>query len=965
MRFEVSGGAVRIGLVIREPVNGMATVRIQGSSRTMEVAVDQLTRYPDLPVLGVSRECLSSFREAHAELLENMDASDAWHKLLQPIAKVHGRPIAWAIAGTGRGSSESMHGSSTSIVPEAVEGARGFVAPATVFACFAETTRFIDVLEGLEAFAAERVGRGEPEPYFWVRPFCADPTHERPEDMPPLWIEKVFPDALAAIGHTCIILTPWTDPLPLRSSWCLYEMLCTVLRGGEVTVQLPPTYVPDFEQALHADPARVMSAVHRLKVDVEVAASHCPHKQTILNALQAIAPGARTSELNGKVTRRLRVWLGAEGERALGRMTPEARRTTSELQHQLGVLQMELGDLGAAEELLREELELKRAALGDADARTLEAAHQVSVLLRRRGGPERMREAVALGKENLAARRGVHGEQHEATVQSREELALTLQALGQLDEAEALFTEALAARRAMTEAARQTSHVAALHDASGAHALPAATTTTLNNLASLMRVKAERTLTAAEPLLREALQGKIANLGRRHPETLISVNQLGQLLRNRLAPVEEVEALLGEALEGRLEALGPRHPQTLNARGNLADLLRERGRLDQAVEALGDAVGISTEVLGRQHRVTTALQAKQDQLTEALNARAKEQAGSDNETTTDDEDADDMPRRLTRDGKSPSDIEVEALEEGSVKGRMERQLKKTIMGVSGSLRDVGRAVSPRGSRGSSARDSRSSSRRPRKLSTLPVDEVTRSALLRLLCHTKEELLMMLSRADRDHSGDVSQAEFELALQMVGDIDPCAFPGLNKAFKFAPGHDKAIHDLLHRANVLRMRHRAEVEAMRHEQAEAKKRAARGLNKIRLFAKQKLVDEIWATESLPHFDVRPPKTLVATGPGGKLQAAGPPPSPGASSPGKKKSSGFGGFGTVNELVSSDDKGSGKVGPKVELGPSGASSRLVLVYEARRRRRSRWQHESRRPRARARGLCSPLARTRARTL
>ena len=74
VRFEVSGGAVRIGLVIREPVNGMATVRIQGSSRTMEVAVDQLTRYPDLPVLGVSRECLSSFREAHAELLENMDA---------------------------------------------------------------------------------------------------------------------------------------------------------------------------------------------------------------------------------------------------------------------------------------------------------------------------------------------------------------------------------------------------------------------------------------------------------------------------------------------------------------------------------------------------------------------------------------------------------------------------------------------------------------------------------------------------------------------------------------------------------------------------------------------------------------------------------------------------------------------------------------------------------------------------
>ena len=48
----------------------------------------------------------------------------------------------------------------------------------------------------------------------------------------------------------------------------------------------------------------------------------------------------------------------------------------------------------------------------------------------------------------------------------------------------------------------------------------------------------------AEPLLREALTAKRESLGPRHPETLIGINQLGQLKRARLAPVEEVAARL-------------------------------------------------------------------------------------------------------------------------------------------------------------------------------------------------------------------------------------------------------------------------------------------------------------------------------------------------------------------------------------------------------------------------------------
>jgi hypothetical protein len=89
------------------------------------------------------------------------------------------------------------------------------------------------------------------------------------------------------------------------------------------------------------------------------------------------------------------------------------------------------------------------------------------------------------------------------------------------------------------------------------------------------------------------------------------------LLQARARP-SEAEPLMREAMQGRREVLGPRHPQTLNAMGNLADLLRQRGRPREARDVMGDAVGISTEVLGAEHRVTTALQKKQDAVDEAV-----------------------------------------------------------------------------------------------------------------------------------------------------------------------------------------------------------------------------------------------------------------------------------------------------------------------------------------------------------
>ena len=70
-------------------------------------------------------------------------------------------------------------------------------------------------------------------------------------------------------------------------------------------------------------------------------------------------------------------------------------------------------------------------------------------------------------------------------------------------------------------------------------------------------------------------------LGDRHPQTLVSMNNLGLLLEQR-GNLAGAEALWREALQGRREVLGESHPNTVASREGLAAFLEEQGRPDEA-----------------------------------------------------------------------------------------------------------------------------------------------------------------------------------------------------------------------------------------------------------------------------------------------------------------------------------------------------------------------------------------------
>ena len=103
------------------------------------------------------------------------------------------------------------------------------------------------------------------------------------------------------------------------------------------------------------------------------------------------------------------------------------------------------------------------------------------------------------------------------------------------------------------------------------------TLTSISNMVGLLHAQGK--LGEAEPLYREALDGRQRTLGDAHPDTLSSLFNLADLLEKR-GRLPEAEALYREQLKGCLRSLGAVHPDTVSSMKNLTRFLRAQ-RLSQ------------------------------------------------------------------------------------------------------------------------------------------------------------------------------------------------------------------------------------------------------------------------------------------------------------------------------------------------------------------------------------------------
>lgn len=357
--------------------------------------------------------------------------------------------------------------------------------------------------------------------------------------------------------------------------------------GGIVTMALA-----DFE-------ARLQEREDRVRAELETAG---PEESEVLRAQlselqrQKDNPGPALEEAQARI---------AELEALLERMGNEiGADKLAEARAALEKLDYSVADALFAEVEERQKLEVQQAAraafgrgeIAEAEARWTDAAAHYARAARLDPSFETLRKArefasrsgdypaaLRLGEKLLALAR----EEGDAArlANALNDHALSLRTLGNNEEAEPLFREALD----IAEKALGKDHP---DYATG-----------LNNLALLLHATGRTA--EAEPLFREALEIAAKSLGKDHPDYALRLNNLA-LLRHSTGRNEEAEPLFREAMEITGKTLGVEHPYYANILHNLAVLHARMQRFDEALPLMERALAIREAKLGAEHPDTVA-----------------------------------------------------------------------------------------------------------------------------------------------------------------------------------------------------------------------------------------------------------------------------------------------------------------------------------------------------------------------
>lgn len=244
----------------------------------------------------------------------------------------------------------------------------------------------------------------------------------------------------------------------------------------------------------------------------------------------------------------------------------------------LGRIAFARGDYIRAEALFREAWDIDRKSLAPFSVRASNSAHDLACALHAEG---RYAEAAALYDQSLLTRRRLLGENHYATLQVLENLALLVQDRGHLEEAQNRLVSVRLKYRDLGDP--------------DFPSLPALFHNLGSGFISLGK------LDQAEEILFDSLAGYRSLLPDDHPNVGRALSEVGRFYDAR-RKYAEAERYYREGFR-RLEAcLGRDHPDTIAVMNNLAVLRAREGKTREA-EALW------REALGRAeaHRVRPAL----------------------------------------------------------------------------------------------------------------------------------------------------------------------------------------------------------------------------------------------------------------------------------------------------------------------------------------------------------------------
>ncbi len=250
------------------------------------------------------------------------------------------------------------------------------------------------------------------------------------------------------------------------------------------------------------------------------------------------------------------------------------------------------GEYAQAEPLLRKVLEERLALYGSEDASVADAIEELGLNQFDQG---RLADAEELLREALALRWRILGrDPHPDLAENLNNLALVLETSGKVEDARALYEQALEMNRALYP---------------GAHPILALN---MGNLAQVYRLQGK--YEPAERLYLEAIAMQAELLGESHPAIARLKNNLALVYYDQ-GDTAHALALAREALAMRRATLGENHPETARSLRLLGQWQLQAGDMPEAETLLRQALAIQEDLLGREHPSTAVTRMR---LAEAL-----------------------------------------------------------------------------------------------------------------------------------------------------------------------------------------------------------------------------------------------------------------------------------------------------------------------------------------------------------
>jgi non-specific serine/threonine protein kinase/serine/threonine-protein kinase len=247
------------------------------------------------------------------------------------------------------------------------------------------------------------------------------------------------------------------------------------------------------------------------------------------------------------------------------------------LMETMGTVYRSLGLYPQAQDMLEKALRLLRGLHGERHLFVADALHNLGIV---QSDQSRLDEAGALFREAVDIRTALLGPADPETGRSLNSLASVLWSQGKFAEAEPLFERSLAVKEK------------ALGPDDPALA------STLMNLGVLKH--SQRKFGEAEAFFKRALAISEKALGPDHPDVATMLNNLGSLYEDQ-GRRTEAEPVYVRALAIWEKALGPDHPDVGIAVHNLANLYRNTGRPERAEPLYLRSLAIWEKALGADH----------------------------------------------------------------------------------------------------------------------------------------------------------------------------------------------------------------------------------------------------------------------------------------------------------------------------------------------------------------------------